>query len=147
MLPACLFLLAAGPILSFFVPSRNFCCREVLLGFIVAKPLGFVNLPIHLGPSLDHSEGKATMAWHLPLMTLRLLVNDEGCFGIRVAVGLVEGKASGVGEIGVVAIPEEGVGSSPIIDPSFVGTVVTQADGSILTLHGEEVILGEDPSV
>lgn len=60
---------------------------------------------------------------------------------------MVEGKASGVSEIGVVAIPEEGVGSPPIVDPSFVGTTITQASGSILTLHCEEVILGEDPSV
>lgn len=49
-------------IVFLLVPSRNFYSREVLPRFIVAKPLGFVNLPIHLGPSLDHGEAKVTMA-------------------------------------------------------------------------------------
>lgn len=38
-------------IVFFLVPSRNICCREVLPGFVVAKALGFVDLPIRPGPS------------------------------------------------------------------------------------------------
>lgn len=87
------------------------------------------------------------MARHLPLVTLRLSADDEGCSGVRAAASLVEGKVPGVGEIGVIVVPEEGAGSPPAVDPSFVGMTVTQAGGSVLTPHGEEVSLGEDPFV
>ena len=106
-----------------------------------------MNLPIRLGPSSGRGEAKATVARHLPLATLCLPVDDEGCSNVGAVAGLVEGKALGVGEIRVIAVPKEEEGSPPTFDPSFMGTIVTQAGGSILTPCDEEVGLGEDPFI
>ena len=43
---------------------------EVLPGYTIAKPLGFVNPPIWLGPLLDHGEAEVNVAQHLHLATL-----------------------------------------------------------------------------
>lgn len=137
------FLLATGPILSFFFRLQGI----FVVGSIVAKLLGFVNLLILLGPSSNCSEAIVTMAQHLPLATLCLPADDDGCSDVGAAAGLVEGKAPGVNEIGVIAIMEKEARSPLVVDPSFMGMIVTQAGGSVLTPHSEEVNLSEDPFV
>ena len=60
---------------------------------------------------------------------------------------MVKGVALGVNEIEATVVLEEGAGSLPTVDPSFVGIAITQADGSVLTPCGEEISLGKNPFV
>jgi hypothetical protein len=112
---------------------------------VVAKPFGFVNSPIRLGPSSDHGKAEVTVARHLPFATLCSLAGGEDCFGFGAAVGLVEGEAPGIDKIEVTTVPKKGAGSSPTVDPSFMGMTASHAGGSALIPHGEEVGLGEGP--
>ena len=56
------FSLAVEPRLFGFRFFRVFYFREPFLGFAIAKPLGFVNLPIRLGPSPGYSGAMLTVA-------------------------------------------------------------------------------------
>lgn len=106
--------------------------------------MGFVNPPIWLGPSSDHGKAGVTVARHLSLVTLCSSARGEDCSSVGAVVGMVEGEAPGIGEIEVTVVLEEGVGSSPTVDPSFVGTIASHAGGFALIPHGEEVGLSKD---
>lgn len=64
---------------------------------MIVKLLGFVNLPIQLGPSSGCSRATVTVAWHLPFVTLCLSAMAEGCSDARVASGMIEKEALNVG--------------------------------------------------
>lgn len=103
MLPPGLFHLAVDHFLSRVF--REFSCRELLPKFLIAKPLGSMNLPIRLGPSSSRSEATVIVARRLPLMTLCSLAAGESCSNIGAMAVVVKGEALEAGE--ATAAPEE----------------------------------------
>lgn len=111
---------------------------------MIAKPLGFVNPPIWLGPSSSHSEAVVTVARCLPLATLCSLAMVESCSNIGAMIVVVEGEAPNVSEDEAAAALEDEMDSPSTIDPSLMGTAVYDVGGSALVPHDEDVIPSGD---
>ena len=76
-----------------------------------------------------------------------LVGQGKGCFGFRIVAGVIEREVSSAGETKEAAILEEGMGLSPIVNPSFVGLAADHVGGSALVFHKKEIGPSEDPFV
>ena len=75
-----------------------------------------------------------TVTRHLPLRTLCSLTRGKVCSSVRVAADAIEGEVSGVDEAKVTTALEGGMGLSPIVDPSFIGSATDRVGGPALVL-------------
>lgn len=113
---------------------KGLCCKEVLHGFAISKPSGFVNPPTWLSPSLGRGKAMVTMSRHFPLVTLCSPARGKGCSSVGVAVDAIEGEVLGASEAEVTTTMKGGMGLSPVVDPSFVGSIADHVGGPTLVL-------------
>lgn len=78
-------------------------------------------------------------------MTLCSLVAAEGCSDAGVAAGVIKKEAPNVGKIRATAAPAEGADLPFAIDLPLARATAGGADGSALSLCGEEVRPNEGP--
>lgn len=74
------------------------------------------------------------VTWHHPLMTLCSSTRGKVCSSIRVAADAIEEEVLDVGEAEVTTTLEGGMGLSPVVDPSFIGSATDRVGGPTLVL-------------